>query len=160
MTAAVMELDYRPEIPLVLRTGTANDENFIYSSWLKNYQDASPWGKVIPNDIFFKGEKKIITKLLEHACVVVASPEESPSQILGYVVFSAPERGKNVLHFVYVKHPFRKFGIGSQLVGIARGGRMMDEEYIESTHWTRAMSEGCALKWRVIFNPYLMIVGG
>lgn len=55
--------------------------------------------------------------------------ESTPDQILGWIAFEAP----NVLHYVYVKQPFRRRGLATFLLNAA------DLSYpIKATHKTYA----------------------
>ena len=114
---------------VLYRPGVAADLDFILSSWLRScrnrhYFDA--WD----NDAYYNdasGFQAWVKAVLRRPETVqtIACPDDDEGQILGYAV-----TGPNVLHYVYVKQPFRKGGIAKGLVGHAlpRCGREVCDE--------------------------------
>lgn len=100
----------------VLRASDPSDVPFIYSSWLKSYRDA-PAVAGIPNGIYYAGQHALIERLLERSTVVVACSSDDPQQIMGYGVGEILAPSTAVLHWLYVKHTFRGFGIAKALEG-------------------------------------------
>lgn len=100
-----------------LRPGNKADESFYYSSWLKSFRDASLVSG-ISNTVYYSRFHDLIENLLNDplTAVVVACSPDDPEQIFGYCVATIADTG-NVLHWVYIKHPFRKFGIARDMVG-------------------------------------------
>lgn len=105
-----------------LRAYRDEDIPFIYNSWLKSYRDA-PSMATIPNTLYYAGQHGLIETLLERSHVVVACSSEDPSQIMGYIVYEAPRPDSSVIHWAYVKHPFRNFGVAKALEGAATANR-------------------------------------
>lgn len=101
---------------VTLREATEKDVPFIFSAWLKSFRN-NPWVKTAPNPVYYKYQHELIERLLSRSSVVVACSEEDSDQILGFMVFE--ERGGcNVVHYVYVKQPYRKLQIASQLLSV------------------------------------------
>lgn len=128
-----------------LRSGKPEDENFIFATWLRAYKHASSFARHIERPTFFKYHQAVIRRILDRgAAVTICTPGDDRDVILGY---SITEPG--ILHFVYVKKPFRRLGIASSL--IAEVGPQWvfthatdDWRYLQST---RQMMQ---------YNPYLI----
>ena len=102
-------------INLTVRPPTADDKNFIFSSWLKSYRH-SAFAKPQCNAVYYDNYKLIIERLLKKSYILVACSVEDPSQIYGYVVFEKHEAAPLCMHYVYTKHLFRKFGVAKRLI--------------------------------------------
>lgn len=131
---------------VVYRPLVADDVPFVFSSWLKSYREEM---RDVPGKVYFHHHQALIQKLLEKAAVYVAANAEDPSQILGYLACQNI-RGVLVVHYLYVKAPFRNHGIASSLLQRARAGVVG----IQHSHQTDA---GARLMKHVssVFNPYL-----
>lgn len=88
----------------------------VFNSWLKFYRKCD-YARGIPDSVFYAEEHRVIEALLarEGTVVVAARNSEDLDQIFGYAVYEVKPRC-TVLHWVYVKHPFRNLGIGKQLL--------------------------------------------
>lgn len=97
-----------------LRAPTKDDESFIYSSWLQSFRSA-PLVYGVPNTIYFKRFHDVLENLFKASStrITIACSPDDPEQIFGYSVYS--DLPLPVLHWVYVKHPFRGFGIARDL---------------------------------------------
>ena len=90
------------------------DTNFVLNSWLKSYKDSAPLEN-IPQGIYYTEYKKTVQKRLEEGRTVMCVNPEDLDQIFGYVCFESPQ----VLHYIYIKYPYRKLGFAKQLYDIA-----------------------------------------
>jgi hypothetical protein len=127
---------------VVLRRATAADVPFILNSWLRSHWDA--WGEPhgIPKGHYFaEAHRKACLTLSRAECLLAINPEDE-SHLLGYVVWEP-----GTLHYVYVKHPYRKEGLASRLV--AATGLRAGFHY---THHTEA-GRTLALRMGAHFNP-------
>lgn len=135
-----------------LRGFETEDLNFIYSSWLKSHRD-SQFAKNVPSDLYYHYQKDLIDRILERSQVLVAVNPDLPSQIFGWSV--GEQRGNiHILHYVYVKYPYRKLGIAKALAGPfvhANGGR---PTLCTSRTWKGRQSP---FEGRLIYNPYLLM---
>lgn len=95
-----------------LRAGCPEDICFIYSTWLKSYRTGSGLGLASGKHAYFLTYNLIIDQILGRSdtAVWVAVKFDEPNVIWGYAV-SEP----GVLHYVFVKEAFRKFGIARSL---------------------------------------------
>jgi GNAT superfamily N-acetyltransferase len=119
-----------------------DDRNFILNSWLKSYKDSMVC-KEIPSEIYYETQRELVSKVLDGAQVLVACSPESDKQIFGYIAYEHP----GLIHYIYVKFPYRKFGIGTSLMEQSE----VVAPYI-STHLPRKHKKAP----EVIYNPYLL----
>ncbi len=106
-----------------LRTPLPSDESFIYSSWLESYRD-SPAVRGVSNTSYYKAMHAIIEGALKNGAVLIASSEEDPDLIYGYVSFTI-----GAINYIYVKHAFRGFGVGKALEAAALTGQALPISY-------------------------------
>jgi GNAT superfamily N-acetyltransferase len=126
-----------------------SDLSFIYSSWLKSFK-GSRFAKPIDADKYYAAQHDLVEAALKRSKVVVACNHEDQSQIYGWVCVE-PHCQYPIVHYVYVKHPYRSLGIGKALLEEAS-----HHGYFFFTHDTGAiqkMSELCT------YNPYLFFKG-
>ena len=139
------------ETPQVrLRPATPEDVNFIFSSWLKSYRNSLAASK-IENPINFAEEHKLIEKLLKTSKVVVACNNSDSNQLYGYIVTSEVA-GIYCVHMLYVKHTFRRLGIGRILLNSTPREPEAAGIY---THYTR-VGEELAPKFNLTYHPYVL----
>lgn len=98
----------------ILRPPNEGDVGFIFNSWLKSYRDA-PFVSGIPNTIYYREMHLAIEKVLARANVVIACDPGEPELIFGWGVGEGAKDGTLLLHYLYVKHALRKFGIAKSL---------------------------------------------
>lgn len=99
---------------VILRPVRSEDVALITNSWLTSYRDSCHvWG--VPDRSYYWCEHKILEKLIPRSAVVVACLEEDPNVILGWVAYEIAEGGVMVIHYMYVKKPFRALKIATKL---------------------------------------------
>lgn len=147
-------------IPALTRRVFEEDLSFIYHSWLKSYR--SSWAKglnpsrYMDKDRYYNGQKLMISQCLERSVVLVAVNPEDAFQIFGYVV---GEPGL-VVHYLYVKEPFRRMGIATLLVdGLKKQCNWTPNDPIIATHGTSVFHDVIAEKYGVEYDPYLLMTG-
>lgn len=135
---------------VIIRPGVVEDIRFIFNSWLKSYRDANAVAGV-PNTLYFKGQHEVVERILARPglLVLVACTPEDEKQILGYVVASETKAG-TVLHWLYVKHPFRGFGIARELEKRA----VHSSSSVQYSHRTKYV-DGIVKRRGYIFNPFI-----
>lgn len=96
----------------IFRNALPDDISFIYSTWLKSYRTGSGLGLASGKHAYFLLYNSIIDQILKRDGVIptIAADPGEPQVIYGYLV---AEPG--VVHYIYVKEAFRKFGIASDL---------------------------------------------
>jgi GNAT superfamily N-acetyltransferase len=111
-----------------IRDAENDDVGFILSSWLKSAgeawatvrrSDASTWPQGTEvgwfADVPHRFTRTAVAEILERPTTraLVACDPDEPHVIFGYAV---GEPASNVLHWVHVKHSFRREGVGRDLV--------------------------------------------
>ena len=93
-----------------LRIARPEDRNFIAASWYENYFKGGEC-LVRARADYNDAVAPIIDQLIIAATAHVAFAPAYPDEILGYIVFHG-----TTLHFVYVRHAFRRWGIMKSLM--------------------------------------------
>lgn len=137
------------QLPILLRPANSEDVGFIFNAWLKNFRN-SEFANDMPNEIFFSEHHKVIERLLQQYDVVIAANQEDPSQIYGFICAGYTE-GVFTLHYVYVKHTFRKMGIAEALLNSFNHDPDCAAIY---THKSRS-AKHLAKKYNFIYHPYV-----
>lgn len=102
--------------PCLIRSMEPEDQDFIFNSWIKSYYSLNEHLRnYSPFDYYVGIQHKIIEFILNSPSyeIGVACSEEDISHIYGYVVYEPMKR--TILHYLYVKYPYRKLGIGTKL---------------------------------------------
>lgn len=98
--------------PLIqIRDAKLEDQAFIFSSFLKGLYYGNEWLRCIDKNTFMDKYKQILTHLIIKSQTKVACLESDPNTILGYAIYES-----GILHYVFIKPTFRKFGIAKQLI--------------------------------------------
>lgn len=127
---------------VILRDVEVEDINFIMSSWKKSWR-TSPWAGVIRNDQYYTVMRDTIDGLVGRGAEFkVACLASRPERILGWCCSERLPDGLCCIHYVYVKDPYLRMGIGEQLVNDAAGTK--PGLY---TFRTRQVAEACT-GWR------------
>jgi hypothetical protein len=139
------------DLPIRVRPAVEGDVPFIFSSWLKSYR-ASLFAKQIGNTVFFSEHHKVIEGILETSTVLVLCDAEDVTNIYGYICAEKID-GIFVLHYVYIKHPYRTFGLAKFLLNQFNhetGSAAM------TSHMTRIGGD-LAPKYGFVYSPYLAL---
>lgn len=128
---------------ITTRPGTLEDINFVYATWLKGLRYGNDWFLLIDQDVYFKHYHDVIETILSrpNTAIRVACLVEDPSVIIGYSVYEGP-----VVHWAFVKKPWRKIGICKDL---------MPSRITTVTHLTRTGASLLTKSPGVRFNPFV-----
>jgi hypothetical protein len=145
-------------IPHYLRRLHAGDESFVYNAVLRGQRSATPL-ELSSKSLFTPFQNNRTARALQAADVAfVASPLGDEQTILGFVLAS---RGLHALHYVYVKHLFRKQALGLELLNAAYAA-IYAGPLVFYTHHTHAGMLLCA-SWRalhpgvsLVYNPEVL----
>lgn len=136
-------------LPIRIRPANEEDVPFIFNSWLKSYR-TSPFGKKLSNSIFYPEHHKLLERLLKTSSVLVACSNNDPSQIYGYICTALIE-GIFTVHYIYVKHTFRKLGIAKVLYASVNP---QNEKGIY-TH-NNYIADNLSPKYQLLYHPYIL----
>lgn len=129
--------------PYFVLDGIGTARNLIFATWLRSYQTSSLMTKAIPKETFFGEHHKVIERILSrNPTVRLAVIPDDQDVVLGW---SVTEPG--IVHYVYVKPSFRKYGIARALLDHVERPFI----YSHGTYVTRDLEkhlDGCT------FNPY------
>jgi len=129
------------------RQATADDLPFIYSTWVRTSL-ASPLAKHVLPSTHQTAQRQLAERLLIASQVLVASLEDEPAVILGYLIYRP-----GVVHYAHVKKVFERRGILSGLLDAAD----LDIEECHLTHFTYDCLR-LLKRWpRLRYNPYLLM---
>lgn len=137
--------------PIRIRKATETDVNFIFSSWLKSIRN-SGYSYGVPNAVFFSEHHKVIERLLKTCTVNIACSESDVSDIYGYICSEVVD-GLTVIHFVYVKHTYRRLGIGNMLLNSIEHNSKAASLY---THMTK-QGKLLEAKFNLVYSPYIAL---
>lgn len=136
--------------PMVsLRPMVASDAAFVFDSWLDSYRDNNQEAKAVPWPVYRSMQRTLIDRLRHRSGseVLVACASDAEWQILGWACSERTTAG-GVLHYLYVKAPYRGFDITSLLAEPLRGRCRW------YSHRTPKL-ERVARSLGLTFNPYL-----
>lgn len=131
-----------------LRPARNEDFNFIANSYLKSYRTA-PETRPMINDIYFPEYKSRLEHMARTGAILVACARDDDDQIFGYVITGQIGQYP-ILHYVYVKFPFRKVGIGKALLTSALPE--LGQKLTVVTHQPRNW-EHLATKYVLLYDP-------
>jgi GNAT superfamily N-acetyltransferase len=103
----------------------AGDENFVFHSWLQSHsEDAkkqAPTGKrwAINPQLYYEAVRPVLRRIVGHedTRILIAVYPDAPDKIRGWICYAEREGFPvPVLHYVYVKHTWRKLGVARQLM--------------------------------------------
>jgi hypothetical protein len=127
------------------------DINFLLSSWLKSYR-RSEFAQRVSDKFYYPHHEGMLRAILTDASnnVTVLCDSEDDTNILGYIVYSlsAP-----IIYYTYVKHDYRKLGLGRYMYEAFRKGYGPDVSVICShkpKKWSRY-----AQYLNLEYNPYI-----
>lgn len=133
---------------IVIRDHVPSDLDFVYSSWLSNYQHSSYFARRIRKQTFMTEYSKILNALMLRDNVTCKIAGDDEFSIYGYIV-SEPD----CVHYVYVRPEYHMLGIAKRLiteVGLQDGD-------FEVSSWTPALND-ISFKYRNMrYNPFRLL---
>jgi len=136
------------------RRATEDDIPFICDSWIKSYRD-SPTAKHLSTSVYMAGHTPIVEHLLRERCgaIVLYPPDAGADEICGWICAEIGGDGQFVLHYVYIKGPYRGLGLLRRLMGAAG---CVDGETVLTTHVPRRHTRRKLRRYRITVDPYLL----
>jgi hypothetical protein len=149
------ELKLEGDTPIVdrirARQPRKQDVPFIYSSWLKSFRN-SPLTRPMSNEIYYEEQHSLITDIMETSTTIIISDSEDPDHILGYICASRND-GVLTVHYVYVKHTYRRMGLGKLMLNAFECSPKDDIFYTHSVGPSKLL----AAKFNLTYNPYILV---
>ncbi len=145
----------KPKPEVVLRPVKKEDVPFIFNSWLKSYRDASQVAGV-PNTLYYAEQHRIIEEILSNSAtrVIIACSPDDHDQMFGYVVYKAPLADTNLcVHWIYVKHSFRMFGIARMIYDLMTDCSARTFTY---SHTTKISAKLVKKFSQFVYNPFIL----
>jgi GNAT superfamily N-acetyltransferase len=139
------------ELPITLRPANSEDVGFIFNAWLKSFRN-SDLSKDIANEVYYSEHHKVIENLLKTYEVLIACNQDDLTQIYGFICAGSTDNIFTV-NYIYVKHTFRRMGIGLALLNAFEHN---DEYAAIYTHKTRC-APAIAKKFNFIYHPYVAL---
>lgn len=147
------------QLPVVIRRATEADHAFVIGTWLRSYREdqlsADAYAKHIPDDVFYgeEGHRGVVRELLSRHGAFILAHSETPDDMYGFICADLP-----VLHYLYVKGPFRRLGFGKRLMhhaGFVHTSEAILETFanVICSHATRSF-EFLRRDYGAIYNPY------
>lgn len=123
-----------------IRHAIGSDLNFIYDSWLTSFRYDSAFGKSHKNSVFFPQYRRVLDEILSKpdTQTLVAHDPDNLDVVLGYLVYEP-----GILHYVFTKEAFRKYGIAAALLQYAAQGRelLISHKTLSVINYLRAHPE-------------------
>lgn len=139
-----------------IRPGRPEDLNFVFATLLRSYKSDSYFAMRIPDTLFYLCHHKVVEHILAKPAtkLSIITPVDEPNTILGYLLIEKYAK-KDVVHFCYVKSPFRRYGLATKLFQAA--DVPLDEpDRCWFTHWTKLCNELTKKHSNLIYNPYAL----
>lgn len=132
-----------PEPWFTVRPSSAEDFQLVLESWSGTWKTARAAG-CIPNNMFDAVQQSLIEQLLARGMNIdVIVPSNRPAQAMGWIAYEPDPKspGKAIVHYVFVKSPYRRRGLADTLlrhVGNGDGRFVYTHETSFARYWPRA----------------------
>lgn len=128
------------------------DKAFVMSNLLKHTKNHSIHAKRIPRSLFFSHHHGLVENMLERpfTSVLIAHLKEDPNVIIGYLAVEEEPEEEPIIHYVFVKEPFRKFGVAKMLLEASK----LNPNVCQITHWTHEVETLSKKFPKMKYNPY------
>jgi hypothetical protein len=135
---------------IIIRDKVPSDEDFIFDSWLNNYQATSYFAKRMRKQTFMKFHPILANEIMRRPSTITKIAGDADYTIYGYII-AEPDSELPVIHYCYVRPEYQKLGIAKDLFN-----SLNIKGIFEVSHWTPVLNE-IHFKHRVFdYNPYRM----
>lgn len=110
-TALPYRTSHRERPSFRIRPGLVTDEGYIANSWIGSFMGSSKYAKRLQGRLVHGFCRPLVSELIKRAAITVAAPEDDDQTIYGYMV-----SGPGIIHMVYVRKEWRRYGIATALV--------------------------------------------
>lgn len=123
---------------ILIRDAKISDQAFIFSSFLKGNYYGNDFYRSIDKNTFMVKYKEVLTHLLIKSTTKIACMKNDEDQVVGYSLYQP-----GILHYVFIKPTFRRFGISKMLIPV---------DVIYCTHLTKIGKTLKPPSWK--FDPF------
>ena len=138
-------------IDLGIRAQQPEDIPFIFATWLWCVALCSPGKHSAKSRTAYRQHRRVVESILSRSATLVAHLPDDPNIIIGYICVEklpAPS-ARPVIHFLYVKGPWRNMGVGKLLLG------ELDPNVCCCSHMSKGLQEFLPKYPGLIYNPKL-----
>jgi hypothetical protein len=123
----------------VIRPMVLSDTPFVLQTWMHSFRMGSDWARRMHLGIYRDYHRIVMNDILRRPSVRVyaAGPTRNEKVIYGYLLTEHGVARRDVVHYVYVKEPFRQLGLTKALV--AASG--INPYRVYFTHFTKDRME-------------------
>lgn len=138
----------------IVRALQEMDLPFVFSSWLRSYKEQSAFAKRIKNDVYYFWHHQMIEVILKKPSMrgIVAHVQDEPDIILGYLIYEVVNGEPKVVHYCFIKEPFRRLGIAKLLFAYAE----LEKDFF-ITHFTYLVEPIINKREDITYDPYRII---
>lgn len=101
-------------IAYLIRHPTPDDQGFICDAWFKAARSASKASESIPLELYQPRQLAHMERALANARALVMCHPEDPTELIGFIVYHCLGPSL-VIHWIYVRHMFRRQGLAREL---------------------------------------------
>jgi len=134
-------------IPTKIRPPSKEDTSFIFNSWLKSYR-SSNFAKDQCNSVYYDNYKNIVNAMLERSMVAIICNPEDDNHLYGYIIFEHLPASTLLVHYIYIKHTYRKNGLAKKLIEKVR----LSPTPILASHHTQVCKTTKSISY--VYDPY------
>jgi hypothetical protein len=126
-------------MPVAVRAATAEDWPFIISTWLRTYQRSGPYAGLVHRTVYFRNHHAVVEAIISRRTTraLVATDPVAPDLLYGYIVLEVGRLDRDIIHYVYVKEPWQRLGIATELIGNSG----LDPAHCYISHYTKTRSD-------------------
>jgi hypothetical protein len=136
---------------ILIRDFDEHDRFYVQESWMRHYYKNSYFAKKIKPGIYYKNHELVIKHIMARPTIQkkIVCYKELSEVPLGFLVYDKTSP-KNIIHFIYTKRAFRKFGLARILLESEK----LDPNLCEFSHWTYDFDHLVHRFPDIIYNPY------
>lgn len=147
-------------LPMLIRPMERSDLPLVTNNWLESARKCYHV-KGIPNDTYYPHTHRIIQVLLSRGGVFVMCDPEDPYTVYGWICAEVINNHL-LIHYVYVKRRFRKYGVGKALMRAVVEAEpdvhsiTLTFETMAGRFFFRKLDEEGLLPHEPTYNPYAL----
>jgi hypothetical protein len=125
------------------------DRGVVLANWVRQIRAMKPFDRMDPSE-FQRHKDCVIEPIVARCTPVMAAHPDDTNQVFGWVCGEVKDYDQ-ILHFIYVRGVFRRFGFGNALMRVQFPA--LGKRPLYYTHRTNAMKHFVD-KWQAKWDPY------